>query len=154
MYKSILLALENNERDLPIIAHVKELACFLKAKVFLLHVMSGFAFPFPGYESWTVVSNETVENSMAKEMAINKEKLLAVARLFQEKGIDTEIIIQYGDAASHIAEVSIEKKVDLIVMGSHCHGLVGSIFWGSTAIPVRKKAKAPILLIRSTSEES
>ena len=54
----------------------------------------------------------------------------------------------HGHAAMEIARAADVEKSDLIVMGSHGHGLLSSVVMGSVANAVLARCKVPVLLIR------
>ena len=53
-----------------------------------------------------------------------------------------------GGAASQIIDVSKRERVQMIVMGSHGHGLLSRMFIGSVAQRVLANSEIPTLLIK------
>ena len=39
-------------------------------------------------------------------------------------------------------------KVDMLVMGSHGHRLLGDLLWGETVDPVRHRVGIPVMVVR------
>lgn len=62
--------------------------------------------------------------------------------------IDAKYIAKVGHAAEVIAKLASAKDVDLLVMGSHGHGSIGSLVLGSVSQKVMAECKTPVLLIR------
>jgi len=66
----------------------------------------------------------------------------------KSRGIDARFIHYVGHPAEHIARTAIDLGADLIVMGSHGHGSIGSLLLGSVTTKVLAMCKTPVLLIR------
>ena len=52
-----------------------------------------------------------------------------------------------GSPAATIIKVAEDKNVDLIVMGSHAHSVLNSLFIGSVADKVVNRSTTPVLLV-------
>jgi nucleotide-binding universal stress UspA family protein len=53
-----------------------------------------------------------------------------------------------GQPAEAIAEAAVSGRYDLVVMGSHGHGTVGSLLLGSVAQRVLASCRVPVLIVR------
>ena len=62
--------------------------------------------------------------------------------------LNAEYLAKHGQAAESIAATADEGKYDLLLMGSHGHGLLGNLVMGSTATKVLAHCGVPVLLIR------
>jgi len=71
-----------------------------------------------------------------------------VRRFAAQQALNLRCESRVGHAADTIAEFARAEKPDLIVMGSHGHGAVGSAFLGSVAVGVLSRCRVPVLLIR------
>lgn len=77
------------------------------------------------------------------------EKILApVCTFLQRHGINAKSAHQVGTAGEAIATMAEQGKFDLLVMGSHGHGALGSLIMGSVATRVLAQCKVPMLLVR------
>lgn len=77
------------------------------------------------------------------------EKILApVCTFLQRHGINAKSAHQVGVAGEAIAKMAEQGKFDLLVMGSHGHGALGSLVMGSVATRVLARCKVPMLLVR------
>lgn len=77
------------------------------------------------------------------------EKVLEPARtFFQEKGVKYTAGFKVGYVSEALPEEADEGKYDLVIMGSHGYGTLGSLVLGSVANAMLSKTKIPILLIR------
>ena len=65
-----------------------------------------------------------------------------------ELGYKAQIVIGYGNAATAIASISKESKLDLLVMGAHGHKGISDWIFGTTLDTVRHKVNIPVLIIR------
>ena len=52
-----------------------------------------------------------------------------------------------------ILKQSQERNCDLIVMGTHGHGVIEEAIIGSTARKVLRRSKTPVLVVRLPDEE-
>ena len=77
------------------------------------------------------------------------ESVLRPVREFAERNgwklRDSRVVGAAGDA---IATFARTQAPDLIVMGSHGHGALGSLILGSVASGVLARCKVPVLLVR------
>jgi nucleotide-binding universal stress UspA family protein len=91
---------------------------------------------------------------LAKEMLDayyhdESEKVFGPIRsFFAQKNLNAEYVAKHGQAAETIAATADEGKYDLLLMGSHGHGLLGNLVMGSTATKVLAQCGVPVLLIR------
>ncbi len=77
------------------------------------------------------------------------ERVFAPIRAsFTERGIDAEFVHAVGHAPEAIAKTAERGGYDLVVMGSHGHGTLGSLVMGSTSSKVLAGCGVPVLLIR------
>ena len=65
-----------------------------------------------------------------------------------QQGWSLEVRHVVGAAGDAIAEAATAGKYDLVVLGSHGHGALGSMVLGSVAARVIAQCKVPVLLIR------
>lgn len=77
------------------------------------------------------------------------EKVLSpVAKFLLRHGIDAKSAWKVGPAAELIARFAGNGKFDLVMMGSHGHGVLGNLVLGSVATQVLARCKVPVLLVR------
>ena len=92
--------------------------------------------------------------ALAKEMLDayyhdESEKVFGPIRsFFAQKGLNAEYVARHGQAAETIAATADAGKYDLLLMGSHGHGLLGNLVMGSTATKVLAQCGVPVLRIR------
>jgi nucleotide-binding universal stress UspA family protein len=77
------------------------------------------------------------------------ERLLAPARAALERvGVRCTSFVEFGDPADTIVARAKEWSADLIVMGTHGRGAIGSLLLGSVAQKVLQRAAVPVLLVK------
>ena len=111
-------------------------------RVLLLNV----AAPMVYYGELPPFDLEGVERAQRAE----QERLLSEALAYARAGGLADIITQAarGEPAAEIVRVASERGADLIVMGTHGRGAVGSLLIGSVAQRVLHLAGVPVLLVR------
>lgn len=71
-----------------------------------------------------------------------------IRTFFGKQKIDAKYVAKVGHAAEVIAKLASHKEVDLLIMGSHGHGSIGSLVLGSVSQKVMAECRTPVLLIR------
>ncbi len=68
--------------------------------------------------------------------------------MLRAAGYPAELVVREGDPGLEIAQLACERRVDLIVMGSHGRGLFRRATLGSVADKVLASCKVPVLIVR------
>jgi manganese transport protein len=63
-------------------------------------------------------------------------------------GYNANAHIGFGSAASSIAKITNEEKIDFIVMGSHGHKVLKDLIFGTTVNKVRHQVHVPVLVVK------
>ena len=71
-----------------------------------------------------------------------------IRAFFKKQGISAEFVHKIGRPADMIAKLADDGKFDLLMMGSHGHGVLGNLVLGSVATRVLAKCGTPVLLVR------
>jgi nucleotide-binding universal stress UspA family protein len=69
-------------------------------------------------------------------------------KILEGRGLETEIDIVLGLPHLEIHRAAEEKKCDLIVVGSHGRGMMGSALLGSVTSGVIETARKPVMVVR------
>jgi universal stress protein A len=139
-YKNILVAVELDPKaDSLIVTKALELRDHYQAPITLLHVVEHLSNYGAAYGVSAGVDIE--------EILINEAKL-SIQKLGQNIGVPPErLLVQVGPATQVILDQTKERKVDLIVIGSHGrHGV--RLLLGSTANGVLHGANCDVLAVR------
>ena len=67
---------------------------------------------------------------------------------FAKQKIAAEFVAKVGPAADTIAALASKGKFDLLMMGSHGHGALGSLVMGSVTAKVMARSETPLLILR------
>ncbi len=71
-----------------------------------------------------------------------------IRAFFAKQKIRAEFVAKVGPAADTIAALAAKGKFDLLMMGSHGHGLLGNLVLGSVTTKVMAKCEVPVLIVR------
>ena len=133
--KHIAAALGRDESDTGIVSRALSLAKTEKAMLTLIHVADSAVAQV--YE--TDVYDEHTRD--------DENYLLQIADELRSTGVAVEIALAYGDPAKALVTFATSHKVDMLVMGSHGHRLLGDMLWGETVDPVRHRVDIPVLVV-------
>jgi manganese transport protein len=135
--KSIGIALERGSGDSEILSRALALAELGKTRLILLHVVDS--------TMTRVYGSETAD----RETDADERYLAEVVQVLEEKGYPSRSILLYGpDRAAKLIDQLKADPVDLLVVGSHGHGLVQDILFGQTVDRVRHGLTIPMLIAR------
>lgn len=134
--KHIAAALGREASDAAIISRALSLAKAEGALLTLVHVAD--SAPAQVYSS-DVYDEHTRED---------EQYLQEIADEVRSSGVAVEIALPHGDPAKELIRFAEEHRVDMLVMGSHGHRLIGDLLMGETVSPVRHKVGIPVLVVR------
>ncbi len=134
--KHIAAALGRDEGDAAIVSRALSLAKGEKAVLTLIHVVDS--------ASARVYSGDVYD----EHTRADEQYLQEIAEEVRSSGVVAEIALAYGDPSKELVNFAASHKVDLLVMGSHGHRLLGDLLWGQTVDPVRHKVNIPVLVVR------
>lgn len=138
----ILLAVDGSK-------YTKKMLAYLATHVELFGAQHEYSVltaqaPMPNRAS-AAVGADVVKAYQAEEA----EKVLApVCKFLSRHGIDAKSSWKVGAAGTVIAKAADAGKFDLLVMGSHGHGVLVNMVMGSVATQVLAQCKTPVLLVR------
>lgn len=126
------------------------------AGITLLHVLEDMS---PYRDS--LMMNILGEEKWKSLMETNKEKIIhdlkdrlgkfcdsVSAQLPACPFITDEIVVKIGNPAELILEQAEKSNCDLVVMGTHGHGILGDAMIGSVSRRVVRRCKKPVLVVR------
>ena len=138
MYKRVLFATDFDEVGVKAAQKAKKIADENQADLFLVHVVEPIpAYAYPGFAGFAEV-----------EISIREQAQKELMTLAKKINVDsTHSILKFGSTKNEILRVAQEKKIDLIVTGSHGkHGL--ALLLGSTANAILHGAQCDVLVVR------
>jgi nucleotide-binding universal stress UspA family protein len=74
--------------------------------------------------------------------------LRPIRAFFDQQHIPATFVHTIAHPAASIAKLAHEGKFDLVVMGSHGHGLFGNAVLGSVVTKVPANSETPLLIVR------
>jgi len=106
----------------------------------LLHV----APPVPPRAA-SVIDKATLKGYYAEE----SEKVFKPIRaFFGKQRLKADFVSKVGSAAEVIADTANKGQFDLLMMGSHGHGMLGTLVMGSVTHKVMALSQTPVLIVR------
>ena len=75
------------------------------------------------------------------------EDVARAHKYLRERGLESEMLEEYGDPSEEIARVAAEGGFDLIVVGSRERGAVAEILLGSVSKTLVRTAPCPVLVV-------
>lgn len=144
----ILVATDGSLSALQAVELGLELAAEHEARLIFVHVAPNFEvlpFPVTGIGSAPVkVAREPDDHDL--------DPLREAARLAEERSLPSETRLLMGDPAKKIVELADSIRADLIVVGSHGHGVFSSALLGSVSLGILHRAKRPVLIVREARQ--
>jgi manganese transport protein len=135
--KHIAAALGRDAHDAAVISRALSLAKADKALLTLIHVVDSPS-------SQVYASNEVYDEHTRDD----EQYLQEIATEILSSGVPVEIALAFGDPSKELTKFALSHEVDLLVMGSHGHRLLGDLLWGETVDPVRHQVEIPVMVVR------
>ncbi len=140
--KTILVPVDFSDCMLALLETATSMATAFAAHVILLHV----AAPEPefiGYEP----GPQTVRDSVARQFAAEHHRLHEEEKHLLAKGVETKALFVQGFPVEKIIHEAKRYDVDLIIMGSHGHGVWRHLLVGSVTEGVMRQVNCPVLVV-------
>ena len=136
LYNHIAITIDFSKNDRDCIRHAI-MQGGKHARYTLIHVVETAGARYYGTEVMDHETQSDVDNLDKYVLAL------------KEIGYKAEAKIGYGTAASAIAQIVNEEKVDFIVMGSHGHKAIKDLIFGTTVNSVRHMVNVPVLVVKA-----
>ncbi len=137
-YRRVGVALELAAPDRAILDHVRLMALPADAEVVLMHVAESAASRYLGTESSDQESRE------------DRATLESLAAELRARGLQASVLLGNGQVVDELARMVNASGVDLLITGSHGHGILGDLFFGATTSGLRHRVRCPVLVVRAT----
>ena len=164
--KKILYTTDLSESALHAFAYAASLANLSGATITMLHVLSdkpdkelSIVAPYVTESQWAEIKQRNYQQ--AREALIGKKRdniaITEVLHTFSDNVksesdnqpfVTDEILVERGNPVELILETADKRDCDLIVMGSHGHGIIEDALIGSTARRVIRRSQKPVLVVR------
>lgn len=140
--KRLLVATDFSGTSQEALRVARDMALALGARVQLLHVIAD-----PARLPWTIDAGPAIvelEDSWRQQAERSLQQARDTAGFLPER---TEMAVAMGDPAREIVAAAAALHADLIVLGTHGHGLVARLVMGSVADKVLRHADRPVLIV-------
>jgi nucleotide-binding universal stress UspA family protein len=155
--QKLLAAVDFSKTTDSILDEAAALAKTLNTKLWVLHVTSDEMQAMP-YEvtQYSSYSPEFVgipgDVQLARDLSAEEIKrehalLLAASARLRNDGIDAQAVLVKGDAAKLIVQKAMDLGVEMVIMGSHGHGLLHKALLGSVSESVIRHARCNIMIV-------
>ncbi len=145
---NILVAIDLSSASQKILDKAKTLALALSAKVCLLHVIEG--------EPDFLEDEPDLQNSSdqgQQEFPQEHKDLQKEVDALRKSGIDTKGLLSQGSIVDVILQKSKQLEIDIIIVGTHGHGGVHHMIFGSVSEGVLRSTSCPVLVIPTLDRE-
>ncbi len=147
---NILVAIDLSSASQKILDKAKTLALALSAKVCLLHVVeydSDFPDDAPDSQDTSDQNPQDTNDPSPQEFPHEHKHLLQDVDELREAGIDTKGLLAQGSVVEVILQKSKQLETDIIIVGTHGHGGVHHMIFGSVSEGVLRNSSCPVLVI-------
>jgi nucleotide-binding universal stress UspA family protein len=139
---NILVAIDLSSASQKILDKAKTLALALPAKVCLLHVIEGE----PDFLDDELDLQNPSDQGQQEFPQEYKDLQKGVDGL-RQSGIDTKGLLSQGSIVDVILQKSKQLGIDIIIVGTHGHGGVHHMIFGSVSEGVLRNTTCPVLVI-------
>ena len=153
--RRVMYASDFSRASLAALPHAIDVAKACDAELLILHVLPS-PVPAPVFGEVGYIDQPTWDRLLAEageEAHQQLEPLLLSAR---EAGVHTAFFIVYGvgavSDADEIVRAAIDKKADMLVLGTHGRTGIAKLFLGSVAARVVATAPCPVLTVRAPAD--
>lgn len=148
--KTIVAAVDFSNATSGVVSMATRLAKAFGAELHLLHVVE----PEPTYTAYGFTPDEFPAmhafQEEAKRRANRKLEELLAGVDSDLSGVVTRLV--EGSPLHALLEYVKDNRVDMVILGSHGHGVVASLLLGSVAEGMVRKALVPTLLVPAEKE--
>ncbi|MCP5537197.1 MAG: universal stress protein [Akkermansiaceae bacterium] len=141
--KKIVAAIDFSDASKPILEAAARLAVALNEKLHLVHVVEAE----PTYAAYGFSPDDFPAMHEIQEESVSRGEI-KLKKMATELGVEgVETMVLQGQPLHSILEYAKEIGADMLVLGSHGHGFLGSLLLGSVAEGCVRKAEIPALIV-------
>ena len=147
-FRRMLVPVDGSPTSMAAIEPAKKFAQLYGSDILTLHVETPYVPPSPILPGMDVVYPHMVPPATPSD----EDRITAkAAERFEHAGLKATRLTTVGEPAAEILDLSVNRGMDLIAMGTH--GRSGPARWalGSVAERVLRSGEIPILLVRATA---
>ena len=154
--KNILYATDLSENARYALKYASTIANRFGATITILHVLEelspsslGLVSEIVGKERWADLKKRNEEKVITSIRTRIEDLCNEISQKIPEcPFIVQRIMVKTGHPVDQIIHYSQKKDCDMVVMGSHGHGIFSEAMLGSTSRRVLRKCSKPVLVIR------
>lgn len=147
--KNIVAAVDFSERTEAVIALASSQAKAFGARLWIVHV----AAPEPGFVGYDA-GPQSVRDNVAKHIRERHREIQDLADGVRSAGVEATALLIRGVTVKALLSEAERLEADLLVLGSHGHGLMHRVLLGSVSQAVLQKSTIPVLLIPPKAPKS
>jgi nucleotide-binding universal stress UspA family protein len=148
--KSILCPIDFSDFSAAAYQYALSLAEYYKARLVALNVVELWKYPFADY-----AAHEADYAKFCKAMDEGGEvQLKRFVQQYSAGGLQPELAVHQGNAATCILSVAQEEKMGVIVMGTHGRRGFDRLVLGSATDRVIRKAACPVLVVSHSAHKT
>jgi manganese transport protein len=141
-YRRIGVAVEFAAADAAVLARAAALARGENADLILIHVVEGPVASFYG------------PDTDDQESRSDRLRMSDLVEHLRAEGLTAQGVLGYGNPVAELVRVASEKRLDLLVMGTHGHRMLADLALGQTVAPLLHQLAIPILVVPIAGRES
>lgn len=115
------------------------------SELHLLHISAPLPMGMAMTHERAVITPDDVDGYYRKEAV---ESLAPAEKLLNDAAIAFTTFSRTGQIAHEINDHAVKHGIDMIVMGSHGHGVLASVVLGSVTTKVLATSAVPVLIVR------
>ncbi|MCK5659850.1 MAG: universal stress protein [Methanosarcinales archaeon] len=143
--KDVMIATDGSENINKAVEYALDIAKLANAKVHALYVVDTAAFAsIPMDAAW-----ESMYEILHEE---GHEAVASIQKMAEEMGLFAEGIVIEGHPAREIVEQSVDRGMNMIIMGTTGKTGWNRLVLGSVAAKVSQTSSIPVMVVRSDNE--
>ncbi|MBC7228813.1 MAG: universal stress protein [Actinobacteria bacterium] len=149
MLEKVLLATDGSQYSDKAASFAARLLGNTPCKLILLTVFEEPVYPMPHDEITPPLEAIPPYEDIHEAFLDDAEALLNDAQApLLKAGVEVETKVRFGHPAAEILGELEEGGYEMIIMGSHGHGVFGEVQLGSVSYRISHHAKCPVLIVR------
>ena len=149
--KNMLVAVDYSDVTDRVVTQAKQLARACGAKIWLLHCVH--EEPVYATMGEVPIVLPSSDEDLSQRFKDEHQKLSAIATTLRANGVEAEALFEWGVPTSEILLQAKRHNIDLIVMGSHGHGALYDLVFGSVTKAVLNETTIPLLIVPSDARK-
>ena len=160
--ETLLAAIDFSKTTDEVIQQASRLASALNAQLWILHVASddtrAFAYDATPHSDFSTDfisvpgDVQLARDLSAEELKREHRELLNISSALRTKQIDAHAMLLKGNAARVIIEKAADVDADIIILGSHGHGILHKALVGSVSESVIRHSPCNVMIVPTPTE--